>query len=80
MNEQTVTEIYVVDEVIKVEATVSLASRLSPAARKVIEVGALCNNATLNEQRVYVGQATDVALCNVLSVYDIPDPRSVRAL
>ncbi|KAH7883388.1 hypothetical protein F5I97DRAFT_1930939 [Phlebopus sp. FC_14] len=75
-NEQTVTEIYVVDESTQVDGTQSY-SQPSPAVRKTLEIGSLCNNASLskNEDGVYVGQSTDVALLNVLSAFDIPDQR-----
>ncbi|EGO00590.1 hypothetical protein SERLA73DRAFT_166884 [Serpula lacrymans var. lacrymans S7.3] len=76
-NEQTVTEIYVVDEIVHVDTGPSTES-ISPAVRKALEVGSLCNNASLssNEDGVLVGQSTDVALLNVLSVFGIPDQRS----
>ncbi|KAL0955624.1 hypothetical protein HGRIS_001857 [Hohenbuehelia grisea] len=78
-NEQTVTEAYAVDETIQVDpsaAALSSAS-LSPAMRKALDIGALCNNASLarNAEGVFVGQSTDVALLNVLGVYDLPDRR-----
>jgi Ca2+-transporting ATPase len=76
MNEQTVTEVYAVDEVLSVDG--AGAHALSPAMRKVLEVGALCNNAVLSDAGAWVGQATDVALLNVLSAFDVSDPRQVR--
>ncbi|KAF8840364.1 calcium-transporting P [Paxillus ammoniavirescens] len=76
-NEQTVTEIYVVDESLQVEGLQPVGPP-SPAIHKVLEIGSLCNNASLskNEDGVYIGQSTDVALLNVLSVFDLPDQRS----
>lgn len=46
-----------------------------------MEIGALCNNASLmrNEHGEYVGQSTDVALLNVLDVFGISDQRQVGA-
>jgi P-type Ca2+ transporter type 2C len=81
-NEQTVTELYVVDEVLRVGVSggTSVSRVLSPAARKVLEVGAICNNSVRTERGEYVGQATDVALANVLGAYDIADPRLVRSI
>ncbi|KIJ66145.1 hypothetical protein HYDPIDRAFT_110324 [Hydnomerulius pinastri MD-312] len=75
-NEQTVTEIYVVDESLQVDGLQS-AVPPSSAVRKVLEIGSLCNNASLskNEDGVYVGQSTDVALLNILSTFDLPDQR-----
>lgn len=75
-NEQTVTEIYVVDEHIHVDDP---RSAISPAVRKVLEIGSLCNNSSVsrNDEGKYVGQSTDVALINVMSSFDIPDQRQV---
>ncbi|KAG8220490.1 hypothetical protein J3R82DRAFT_3186 [Butyriboletus roseoflavus] len=76
-NEQTVTEIYVVDENLHVEGLHSIASP-SPAVRKTLEIGSLCNNAVLsqNENGVYIGQSTDVALLNILPTFGLPDQRN----
>ena len=54
-------------------------TRISPALRKTLEVGALCNNAsaTRKEDGDFVGQATDVALLNTLFLFNLPDPRQV---
>jgi len=77
-NEQTVTEIYVVDECIQIDSVVS-SSQPSTPVRKALEIGSLCNNATLsgNGDGVYVGQSTDVALLNVLSTFGLQDQRHV---
>ena len=55
-------------------------ARVSPALRKTLEVGALCNNAsaTRKEDGVFVGLATDVTLLYVLFLFAIPDPRQLR--
>lgn len=47
-----------------------------------MDIGALCNNASLvrNEDGAYVGQATDVALLNVLELFGLPDRRNVCSL
>ncbi|KAI0029944.1 Ca-transporting ATPase [Vararia minispora EC-137] len=88
-NEQTVTELYTVDETIELDPSAgedamgrarrvpTAAARLSPAVRKALEIGALCNNASAsrNDDGVYVGQSTDVALLNVLDAFQMPDPR-----
>lgn len=73
-NEQTVTEMYVVDENIHIDDP---RSTISPAVRKLLEVGSLCNNSSMSKdgEGKYVGQSTDVALINVLSSFNIPDQR-----
>jgi Ca2+-transporting ATPase len=81
-NEQTVTELYSVDELVCLDPTTpSPPAHVSPALRKTLEVGALCNDASIvrNENGEYVGHATDVALLNALSVFGLPDPRQVRS-
>jgi magnesium-transporting ATPase (P-type) len=82
-NEQTVTELYAVDETIHVDSsgTSVYSQSISPALRKVVEIGALCNNASAkrNETGEFSGQSTDVALMNVLDVFGIVDPRAVRS-
>ena len=80
-NEQTVTEAYSVDETIFLDpsSTVPYTGTISPAIRKALDIGALCNNASMtrNEDGVYVGQSTDVALLNVLTVFGMVDRREV---
>jgi Ca2+-transporting ATPase len=77
MNEQTVTEVYVVDETTIVDLPGGqVISKVSPAVRKVLEVGGLCNNAVYVDG-AYAGQATDVALVNVLAAFGMTDPRAV---
>lgn len=68
-----------VDETLHVDGHQSSVSP-SPAVRKTLEIGSLCNNAALsqNEEGVYIGQSTDVALLNVLSAFDLSDQRDVR--
>lgn len=73
-NEQTVTEAYVVDEIILIDGHAA-SSRLTPAMKKLLEIGALCNNAVTNEMGINVGQSTDVALLNVLRNFELADPR-----
>ena len=60
-------------------STVPYTGTISPAVRKALEIGALCNNASMtrNEDGVYVGQSTDVALLNVLAVFGMMDRREV---
>lgn len=82
-NEQTVTELYTVDELVCLDPSAPAPpAHVSPALRKALEVGALCNDASIsrNENGEYVGHATDVALLNALSVFGLPDPRHVCSL
>lgn len=76
-NEQTVTEIYNVDEKILINSFVSH-ERLSPALLKTLHIGSICNNSRLNEDNIFVGQSTDVASMNVLSAFSLSDQRVVR--
>ncbi|KAK7691917.1 hypothetical protein QCA50_005322 [Cerrena zonata] len=78
-NEQTVTELYAVDELLHIDASSPTPPtvRLSPAMIKTLEIGSICNNAIWREEdHGYVGQATDVALLNVLSVFGMADKRT----
>lgn len=82
-NEQTVTELYSVDETVSVSpysppSAAASTVKLSPAMLKALYVGCLCNNAFANEHGVNVGQATDVALLNVLEKFGVTDVREVR--
>ncbi|KAF8262296.1 Ca-transporting ATPase [Lactarius quietus] len=77
-NEQTVTELYTVDEHVRIDpSSPAPPARVSAALRKTLEVGALCNNAsaTRKEDGDFIGQATDVALLNALFLFNLPDPR-----
>ncbi|EJD08323.1 Ca-transporting ATPase [Fomitiporia mediterranea MF3/22] len=78
-NEQTVIEIYTVDEMIVVENGngngLPPNTKLTPTLRKALQVGSVCNNARENELGVFVGQSTDVALINVLRIFDLSDPQ-----
>ncbi|KAF4620920.1 hypothetical protein D9613_000938 [Agrocybe pediades] len=78
-NEQTVTEAYAVDETVFLDpsSTIPYTGSISPAIKRALDIGALCNNASLirNEDGVFVGQSTDVALLNVLQLFGVPDRR-----
>lgn len=76
MNEQTVTEVVVVDEAIIVDSSTP-SQNITPAIRKALEIGSLCNNAFVNDEGNYVGHSTDVALLNVLSAFGLRDYREV---
>ena len=73
-------EIYAVDEVVHGDASgpVPPPHHVSPAIRKTLVAGGLCNDAIMKEDGTYVGHSTDVALQSVLSVFGMPDPRQVR--
>jgi len=51
----------------------------SPAMLKTALIGNICNNAFRNEQGINVGQATEVALLNVLPVLGQDDERKVSS-
>ncbi|KAG5635653.1 hypothetical protein H0H81_010523 [Sphagnurus paluster] len=78
-NDQTVTEAYSVDETVRLDPTSSApyTAPISAALRRTMDIGALCNNASLkrNEEGVFVGQSTDIALLNVLDIFGLPDRR-----
>lgn len=71
------------DETVNIDPSTPVipVEHISPALTKAMEIGSLCNNATMtrNENGEYVGQSTDVALLNVLDVFGIPDQRQVRS-
>ena len=77
-NEQTVCEIYTIDEMFLVDRSAALA-KVSLALRRTLQVGSICNNAVVNETGKFVGQSTDVALLNVLPFFGMSDQRAVRA-
>lgn len=83
-NDQTVTEAYAVDETIFLDPTsiIPYTGSVSPAIKRALGIGALCNNASLemNEDGVFVGQSTDVAFLNVLQIFGLPDRREVCPL
>ncbi|KDQ56288.1 hypothetical protein JAAARDRAFT_36462 [Jaapia argillacea MUCL 33604] len=78
-NEQTVIQLYAVDETIRIDPSSPTppSERISAAMTKTLEIGSLCNNAraSTHEVGVYHGQSTDVALLNVLSVFGKGDYR-----
>ncbi|KAL5504481.1 PMR1 [Sanghuangporus vaninii] len=76
-NEQTVIEIYTVDEMMLLDSSGSsaLQTKMTPALKKALQIGSVCNNARMNESGAFVGQSTDVALLNVMRVFDMSDPR-----
>lgn len=77
-NEMTVTTIYTVDETTTFDDS-HPPRNISPAFEKTVQIGNICNNSFENELGVNVGQATDVAILNVLKVLGWDDQRSVRS-
>lgn len=78
-NEQTVTEVYTVDESVILDPSSPTPPNvhITPSLRKTLSIGSLCNNAIRNEEGQFVGQSTDVALLNILSLFDMSDQRQV---
>ncbi|WVW84125.1 calcium-transporting P-type ATPase, PMR1-type [Kwoniella bestiolae CBS 10118] len=87
-NEMTVTHMYAVDDLVDLSPLLNnVTSPFGPkrpdqpelarsqALKKTALVGSICNNAFKNEQGVNVGQATEVALLNVLPVIGADDQR-----
>ena len=73
-NEMTVTTAYTVDSLSEFDETHPVRSP-SAALQKTIQIGNICNNAFKNEHGLNVGQSTDVALLNVLKVFNYDDQR-----
>ena len=73
-NEMTVTKCWTAED-----ATVDVAQHMShkhtQALSRMLLTGNLCNNSHRNEQGTNVGQATDVALVNILKVFGLEDQR-----
>ncbi|CAE6441183.1 unnamed protein product [Rhizoctonia solani] len=77
-NEQTVSQVFVVDHIVNVETgfgTRTNTNMVTPAVRKTLEIGGLCNNAFRNAEGINVGQSTDVAMLNVLAEFGVRDER-----
>ncbi len=86
-NEMTVTHMYAVDDLTDLNPQLAASSTLGPkhpdlvgfapsaALLKTAQIGALCNNAFRNNEGKNVGNATEVALLNVLPVLRAEDER-----
>ncbi|KAG9126343.1 High affinity Ca2+/Mn2+ P-type ATPase-like protein [Ceratobasidium sp. 392] len=78
-NEQTVSQVFVVDHITHVDPSgsspTSSISHATPAVKKTLEIGGICNNAFRNNGGVNVGQSTDVAMLNVLAEFGVKDER-----
>ncbi|KAF8602966.1 hypothetical protein BDV93DRAFT_508732 [Ceratobasidium sp. AG-I] len=47
----------------------------TPATKKTLEIGGICNNVFRNNEEVNVGQSTDVAVLNVFAEFGVKDER-----
>ncbi|KAL1411662.1 High affinity Ca2+/Mn2+ P-type ATPase-like protein [Vanrija albida] len=86
-NEMTVTHMYTVDDLLDLNPHLESLGRLgprhpdvaafqpSPALKKTAQIGSICNNSFRNEQGINVGNATEVALINLLPVLSQEDER-----
>ncbi|KAG9105194.1 High affinity Ca2+/Mn2+ P-type ATPase-like protein, partial [Ceratobasidium sp. 392] len=78
-NEQTVSQVFVVDHITHIDPSnsspMSSISHATPAVKKTLEIGGICNNAFRNNEGVVVGQSTDVAMLNVLTEFGVKDER-----
>ncbi|CAK9781097.1 calcium-transporting P [Cutaneotrichosporon oleaginosum] len=86
-NEMTVTHMYAVDDLTDLNPQLAAASTMGPkhpdlaayspsaALLKTAQIGALCNNAFRNNEGKNVGNATEVALLNVLPILRAEDER-----
>jgi Ca2+-transporting ATPase len=88
-NEMTVTHLYAVDNMLDLTPHLHASNfsprssdhpeiQVSPAMLKAVSIGDICNNAFRNDTGENVGQATEVALLNVLSTLGREDERKVR--
>ncbi|KAG9093661.1 High affinity Ca2+/Mn2+ P-type ATPase-like protein, partial [Ceratobasidium sp. UAMH 11750] len=71
-----VSQVFVVDHITDVDPSGSSPSSIShvtPAVRKTLEIGEICNNAFRNTEGVNAGQSTDVAMPNVLAEFGVKD-------
>lgn len=76
----TVTKAYTVDHgIFDTDVSPPLLS-FEDAQAKLFLVGNICNHSHTDRAGVHVGQATEVALMNVLSSVGLKDQREVRRL
>ncbi|PWY99944.1 calcium-transporting P [Testicularia cyperi] len=73
-NEMTVVKCYTAEDGI-LDLTQALPHTQNRALSRTLLVGNLCNNSHRNEQGTNVGQATDVAMVNVLRLFGSEDKR-----
>ncbi|GAC96061.1 hypothetical protein PHSY_003640 [Pseudozyma hubeiensis SY62] len=73
-NEMTVTKCWTAEDDI-VDVAQHMSHRHTQALSRLLLTGNLCNNSHRNELGTNVGQATDVALVNILKVFGLEDQR-----
>jgi Ca2+-transporting ATPase len=73
-NEMTVVRCFTLEEGV-IDLTVNIPHTQSPALSKVLLVGNICNSSHRDERGNNVGQATDVAMVNVLRLFGLEDRR-----
>ncbi|ODQ50108.1 calcium-transporting ATPase 1 [Saitoella complicata NRRL Y-17804] len=78
-NHMTVTKLWTVDpaNLSPVQVKEENGAAAGVAVKNLLRVGSLCNNAHTADLGHFVGQATDVALLEVLAKYGMEDPRSL---
>ncbi|RHZ74086.1 hypothetical protein Glove_227g48 [Diversispora epigaea] len=72
-NIMTVTKIFTMDELSTFDLEHGLPTKTSLAMREVLKIGGLCNDAIIDESGKKFGQATDVALLDVLHKMEMED-------
>ncbi|CAB4382590.1 unnamed protein product [Rhizophagus irregularis] len=72
-NMMTVTRIFTLDEETTFDLEHGLPTKTSSAMREVLKIGGVCNNASINENGKKYGQATDVALLDVIIKMNMED-------
>ncbi|SPO30812.1 probable PMR1 - secretory pathway Ca++-transporting P-type ATPase [Ustilago trichophora] len=73
-NEMTVTKCWTAEDGI-VDVAQHMSHKHTQALSRALLTGNVCNNSHRNEQGTNVGQATDVALVNILKVFGLEDQR-----
>src|ERR1700738_5642727 len=81
MNHMTITKVFTLEreDILEVEKSVDAITSLGneSAVKRVLRIGNLCNNAHRGEFNKLVGQATDVALIDILHKFQLEDIRPV---
>jgi P-type Ca2+ transporter type 2C len=81
MNHMTITKLYTMEhgDILELDKSVDMVRSLpnDSAVKKVLRIGNLCNNAHIGEYNRLVGQATDVALIEILNKVGLEDIRPV---
>ncbi|KAL1917577.1 uncharacterized protein VTP21DRAFT_3970 [Calcarisporiella thermophila] len=75
LNQMTVTKIFTLNDQSTFDFEHSIPTITTPALLKIVEIGNLCNNAYVNEQGKYIGQATDIAFLELFHKLGLKDER-----